>query len=90
MWGLYGATPKPTPSLRTRILKALALGPCRGQGELATRVFGANYTLDDQQRFNETMRSMLTHPIELRETKTQLPGTGLEGPPVFEYTYSLL
>lgn len=89
MWGLYGK-PQKVVSLRARILKALQQGPARGQAELAERVFGPNRTLDDQQRFNETLRSMLTKPVELRETQTQLPGTGMEGPPVYEYVYSLL
>jgi hypothetical protein len=87
---MYGMLAKPPPSLRARILRALQGGPARGQGELMARVLGAQFTPDQQQRFNETLRSMLVAPVELRETKTQLPGTGWEGPPVYEYTYSLL
>ncbi len=87
---MYGLLAKPAPSLRARILRALGQGPARGQGELMQRVLGAQFSVDDQQRFNETLRSMLAHPPELRETKAQLPGTGHEGPPVYEYTYTLL
>jgi hypothetical protein len=87
---MYGMVPKPAPSLRTRIVRALGQGPARGQGELMQRVLGQQFSVDDQQRFNETLRSMLVPPVELRETKTQVPGTGHEGPPVYEYTYTKL
>lgn len=81
----YGMTPKPAPSMRARICNALRQGPANGQAELGQRL--GLKDLAEWNTFTETMRSMLIKPVELIEEKRQLPSTGIDGPPVFEYIY---
>ncbi len=79
---------KPEPSLRQRIHAVLRRGPVVGQAAL-----GSELGMKTHTEFNElaaVLRSMLTPPLEIRETKRQIPGTGHEGPPVFEYVYEEL
>lgn len=91
---------KSAPSVEERIRRALKnQGPCVGQGELARRVFGQGLTLETQEEFNRALRYLLAYPRtrsglpdlppNVVEEKRQLPGTGHEGPPVFEYVYTL-
>lgn len=79
---------KPEATLRQRIHQALKQGPAVGQRELAARL--GMTTFDELNTLAATVRSMLIPPLEIRETKRQLPGTGHEGPPVFEYIYEEL
>ncbi len=79
---------KPMPTFRERIHKALREGPCNGQGELGRRM-GLN-SLSEWNDLANTIRSMLLPPVEIKETKRQLPGTGHEHPAVFDYIYENL
>lgn len=87
---MFGLVPKPTPSMRTRIFRALDLGPCHSQLELGQRVLGTTYSLEQWNDFAHTFRSMLMPPVEMKEEKRQVPSTGVDGPAVWEYIYSRL
>lgn len=76
-------------TLRDRILIVLRQRP-RGVGQTdLARELGMTHHLEFAD-LSATINSMLSNPPELLETKRQLPGTGHEGPPVYEYVYSAL
>jgi len=73
-----------------RVLRELRdNGPARGQTALAQRVLGERYTMADLESFKLALRWHLNPPSSVIETRVQLPGTGLDGPPVYEYIYSV-
>lgn len=74
------------PSMRQRILRALAMGPITGQTALIAEVSKGGWTPRDQRDFNAALTIAISDG-EVSETKRQVPGTGHEGPPVFEYVY---
>ena len=78
-----------TKPLTLKILDALASGPVTGQTDLMRIVLGAERTLPQCEGFRLAMRYHLTPPIKVVEERIQIPGTGHEGPPVFEYRYRL-
>lgn len=86
MYGYMGMPyPAPLgPSMRQRILRALQGGPCHGQTELL-RIL--KLPADQLKNFNGALRIAISDG-EVIETKRQIPGTGHDGPPVFEYTYT--
>jgi len=79
---------KAAPTFRERIQRAIAGGPVCGQAALG-QAMGLS-SLEDWNTLASTLRSMLAYPAELRERRVQLPGTGHEGPPVYEYWYEKL
>lgn len=75
--------------LAARILRALQGGPIQGQTELMQAVLGPNRTIAQCEGFRLALRFHLVHPIGIVEERIQLPATGVEGPPVFEWRYRL-
>lgn len=76
--------------MQERVLRELRTnGPARGQYDLGRRVLGERYTLDQWHEFTCALNWRMTYPALVIEEKHQLPGTGHEGPPLYEYTYRL-
>ena len=75
--------------MQERVLRELRNGPARGQYDLGRRVLGDRYSLEQWEEFHTALDWHMTWPPRIVEEKTQLPGTGHEGPPVYEYTYRL-
>lgn len=76
--------------MQERVLRELrANGPAISQYDLGRRVLGERYTLDQWEDFTTALRWHMTYPALVIEERRQLPGTGHEGPPVYEYTYRL-
>jgi hypothetical protein len=73
------------PTMRQRILRALQGGPVTGQTELIRALKLGPESLGS---FNATLRVCLGQG-EVREVRRQLAATGHEGPPVYEYIYSI-
>ncbi len=86
MWGMYGVQPKPGPTMPARILRALQqLGRAVGRAPIMQQ---ANVSVQEWEKFNHAMRILIANE-DVVESCVQLPGTGNEGPPVYEYTYTL-
>lgn len=75
--------------LAARIIRTLEAGPIQGQTELMQAVLGPQRTIAQCEGFRLALRFHLVHPIGVVEERVQLPATGHEGPPVFEYRYRL-
>ena len=75
--------------LAARIIRALEAGPIQGQTELMQAVLGPHRTIAQCEGFRLALRFHLVHPIGIVEERVQLPSTGHEGPPVFEWRYRL-
>ena len=80
---------KPEKTIEARVLLALREAPARGQHDLGRRVLGESYTIEQWDEFASALKWHMTHPATVIEEKRQVPGTGHEGPPVYEYTYRL-
>lgn len=76
-------------SLAARIIRALQNGPVTGQTDLMQAVLGPQRTISQCENFRIALRFHLVPPIGVVEERIQLPSTGHEGPPVFEYRYRL-
>jgi hypothetical protein len=59
-----------------------------GRDALTKSIWPNGWTLDNVQRMNAELYFLICDSRVI-ETKNQLPGTGHEGPPVFEYVYTL-
>lgn len=81
----YAMPFKAAPSMQTRILRALQGRSIRSQTTLGAEV---GILFREQREFNTALGELLRAGSVI-ETKNQIPGTGLQGPPVFEYTYRL-
>lgn len=79
---------KEPETLGQRIRRALEAGPCVGQLDLGRRVLGTDYSLEQWQEFSEALRGMRVVGMVV-ESRNQVPGTGHEAIPWYEYTYSL-
>jgi len=90
IYGMLYPPKKPPPTLYARIRRALqAAGPrgVVGRTKLTTDVLGKQFTLAQSAELNDALNDMIRWH-EVAEAKRQLPGTGWEGPPVFEYVYT--
>ncbi len=76
-------------TLAQRILRALESGPIAGQTDLMNAVLGPQRDLEQCEAFRLALRYHLVHPIGVIEERVQVPATGIDGPPVFEYRYRL-
>lgn len=63
------------------------LGKAHGRGQLMLEL-GVKLTPSELKDFNESLDDLVRWG-EVIEFKTQTPGTGLAGPPHFDYTYTL-
>lgn len=83
MWGLMY---RPQPTMRSRILAALQrLGRVNGRADIMKE---AGVSVQEWNTFTSNMRIMLGEG-EVVEERVQLPATGIDGPPVFDYYYSV-
>ncbi len=74
-----------------RVLRALRNEPrITGRYDLLKScVPSGQWTLEDTENMNQAIYSLLNDD-KIREEKVQIEGTGNEGPPVFEYVYSIV
>lgn len=82
---------KPGPTMYERIRRVLRAAGPRGvlsRATITSDVLGQNMTLKQANEVNECINDLIGWK-EIVETKNQIPGTGHEGPPVFEYRYAM-
>lgn len=87
----YGMLAKPGPTMYERIRRALRTAGrtgINGRTMLTSEVLGKDMTLKQSAELNECVNDLIGWK-EVSEEKRQLPGTGHDGPPVFDYIYTL-
>jgi hypothetical protein len=92
--GIYGMLFPPSktgPTIYDRLRTLFRANPrgILGRAAVTRELFGQHFSLADVKELNRALNDLIVTG-RVREEKIQTPGTGQEGPPFFEYNYTLV